>query len=234
MKGVLKDLPGYSGYIWALKPENFHGNTYSHITRTIRSDPSLRGNRELTEQQPTISLYTDSYGPNKLEKLGHNIQHWTKINKKPVKNSDEFPFRVEVPPVSSPKNSRKVSENRWEDTKPLGEPIVGYRGFRPKIQAENLHAENFSRMFRISKSTTQNRNEPKSLPLPLPTQTAFHQPEIKSYGRESITGYRGFRPRVYAGNIFGKPFAETQNEISESIAKENHYNALKRQTGPVV
>lgn len=55
-------VPGYAGYVHAIKPENIHANTFGKITSNVNNDVFVRG-QDLPPRHKYISTQTDTNIP---------------------------------------------------------------------------------------------------------------------------------------------------------------------------
>ena len=54
------EIPGYAGYVSAIKPENLHAKTFGKLTYDISDGTYLKG-QDLPSEEKYISCQTDTY-----------------------------------------------------------------------------------------------------------------------------------------------------------------------------
>lgn len=72
------DIPGYSGYVFAYKPENVYGKTFSLMTREIKCGTKYR-DRENFDDKPQ-SIFKESYENPANVDGKHNLVPTTKVS----------------------------------------------------------------------------------------------------------------------------------------------------------
>ena len=75
------DLPGYAGYVFAIKPENIYGKTFSRHTSEVKKENSYYRNRPHYDDEKWDTIARENYkDPSKVDG-SHNLVPTRKVNK---------------------------------------------------------------------------------------------------------------------------------------------------------
>lgn len=165
-------IPGYKGFVPSIKSENLHGETFTKITATALK---LNEQKKIKEEyNPKLTQYNiafdskSQFGKNKKEKLEIKEEKVLKTdilqNPRKVSALDRLPisgYTGHCPFYKHPLRKFKNIEKTYNIAKETGEtilvktvekenikkPIVGYKGFVPKIKDLDYHGKNFKDSF---------------------------------------------------------------------------------------
>ena len=172
------DIPGYAGYIFAYKPENVYGKTFTLITKEIKCSNKYR-DRENFEDVPS-SIFKESYiAPSEMDGKHNMVPTKKKFIKRTnfdydKDNSMAAECRQRI--LSNEKTTRiervgrmfakTVKQEEMNKARPLRlyPPIVGYNAHNRQVHVGNIHGQDWqiSRSLakdRVEKNTSIDRNQ---------------------------------------------------------------------------
>jgi hypothetical protein len=187
------EIPGYGGYIPAIKPESIFGKTYGNAT-FISSAKSYESGNEISHQNRYTSLLQESYiNQNKVQV--RKVADVVGIVPKKTIYTDAGPVKVDIDLWNQTEGfgktqpAPKKEQNFGDSTKQfygveeekeihsLGKPLPGYTGFIKRVAADNIFGSTYAEGMRKGHQSYDNISEQKTNNL---STQARRVPPIKS------------------------------------------------------
>ena len=207
--------PGYTGYVSGIKANNLYGHSYSYLAKMIKTNPKFQD----YPNSRLVSIQKESFVPPNTMDQTHNLVH-TQKNFRKHKRWDCDKNNILTASLKKRHRNRLADEkvamkeviNYKRERK---NPVVGYTGFKPGVNTENIFGVGFQESFMLSKTTKKDRHQNKSLP-PIRYRKNENCPpsyNLKRFEKGIIPGYTGYRPGLGPENVYGKTFGESNKQI---------------------
>lgn len=248
------DIPGYAGYIWAYKPENVYGKTFTQMSKDIKCTSKFRDRDNYDEMAQ--SIYKESFiKPKEMDQM-HNeapsrnkfkIRRNHDIN---AENQMAKDCRSRVLSTEKLNQSKmamaEIRKKMAEEARPdlrLMQPIVGYGAHNRQVSVGNIHKQDWQicrslAKDRVAKNYEKQQNKDQDPASSIPKNN--FQADVVSVSSASnfiserrpyktfypVSGYQGFIKRVQADNIMGCTYQQAVEDSKKSVDKLRYYNSL--------
>jgi hypothetical protein len=238
-------ISGYSGFVPGITAENIFGKDYQHslsVAQQQTAEQSLPAgvNPGFTDGTYLRSATAGRVWPDKapypaelqgsgrrIAKYGGFVQGITAENVYGKTFCDSQGCISETAASGPPAGVTPsvAAERAWwvkpntQLQSPEGAQKVGYGGFMPRIYAENVHGETFSRaQTTAASSATDAPSRPLEPNIPIsvdmPRGAEDHSQDKK------LPGYGGYVPGIYAKGVFGATFESAQKLAEEALSTD--------------
>ena len=160
--GNQKCIPGYSGHIFAMVPENLYGRTFTVCSKEAKDTEKYRNERDyIDDNDNLVTIQRESYKNPKKQDITDNIPSTLQIESRPGYrrrlNSDMIDSdnvlaigcrdRMKKNIMNNNKFSKTIKneEQFTEFEKQRKKPIVGYSGHYPQLIAGGIHGNSWSK-----------------------------------------------------------------------------------------